>query len=168
MNVQIRTLAGDEWTLCRDLRRRALAESPDAFRATQAEEDQESDQWLEDLIRNTVEHPRGGLWIADVGANPVGMLFGRLDPDDLHLSIGAMWVDPEERDQGIGRALVAAAIEWAIEAGATTATLWVTEGNGSALALYRSCGFADTDERQPLRDGSLLYVSKLTADLSHR
>ncbi|MEN8042111.1 MAG: GNAT family N-acetyltransferase, partial [Actinomycetota bacterium] len=99
-------------------------------------------------------------------SDPVGMLFGRLDPDSYALIIAAMWVDPAARGRGLGRKLLMTAVAWAKDSGSTAAELWVSDGNESALALYRGCGFTDTDERMPLREGSTIYVSKLRAELS--
>lgn len=166
MNGRVRELTGDEWTLWRDLRLRALADSPDAFRATHAEEAGQPDEWWEDLIGDTVAHPRGGLWIAEIDEEPVGMAFGRLDPACQVLGIGAMWVAPGTRAKGIGARLLAAAMDWGRSIGARVAELWVTDGNEGASSLYRSAGFIETDERELLRPGSNLTVTKLTADLS--
>ena len=62
-----------------------------------------------------------------------------------------MWVAPEHRGQGIADSLVAAVCERARAAGAATVTLWVTEMNGRAIALYRRHGFAPNGLRQLVR-----------------
>ena len=61
-----------------------------------------------------------------------------------------MWVAPEARGTGAGRALVEAVIGWAAERGARTLTTSVTEGNAGGTALYAAAGFADTGRREPL------------------
>jgi ribosomal protein S18 acetylase RimI-like enzyme len=55
-------------------------------------------------------------------------------------------VSPAARGRGIGDRLVRAVEDWARQAGAWVLKLAVTEGNDSAIALYRRCGFADTGE----------------------
>ncbi len=50
-------------------------------------------------------------------------------------------VDPAARRQGLGRAVMAALLEWGAELGATTAYLQVLGHNEPALALYDSMGF---------------------------
>ncbi len=162
MDVGIRTIKGDEWRLWRSLRLRAVEESPNSFRGTLAQESAEADEWWSDLIGRTAEHPRGLLLVAEVESDPAGMLFGRLDEDNELLDVGAMWVDPEMRRHGIGRALLDAAIEWANAAGAVRAELWVTQGNEAAERLYASGGFVATSESEPLRDGSEFTVVKMS------
>jgi len=164
--MEVRELTGDEWTLWRDLRLRALTDSPDTFREMFEEVAGQPDEWWAELIGSTVAHPRGGLWIAEIDGEPVGMTFGRLDPACEVLGVGAMWVAPEARGRGLGARLLATAIDWGRSSGARVAELWVTDGNEGASSLYRSAGFIETDERQPLRPGSNLTVTKLTADLS--
>jgi ribosomal protein S18 acetylase RimI-like enzyme len=52
-----------------------------------------------------------------------------------------MMVAAERRGEGIGRALLAAAIEWARAAGAHKVALEVWPHNEAGLALYRKFGF---------------------------
>jgi GNAT superfamily N-acetyltransferase len=61
--------------------------------------------------------------------------------DDLagFAMLAAMWVEPERRRQGIGRALVEAAAEWARERGVQQLRLWVGESN-----VYTSTSFEPT------------------------
>jgi ribosomal protein S18 acetylase RimI-like enzyme len=57
-----------------------------------------------------------------------------------------MWVAPEVRQTGIGRALVDLAILWAREDGATRLVLDVADLNDAAIGLYESKGFKRTGE----------------------
>ena len=50
------------------------------------------DQWWVEMMKTTVERPRGELWIAWVHGEAVGMLLGRVDRELPALEIGAMWV----------------------------------------------------------------------------
>jgi GNAT superfamily N-acetyltransferase len=163
MDFRIRPVNGDEWRLWRSLRLRAVEDSPDSFRSTLAEESAEADEWWSDVVRVTAEHARGLLLVAEQGLDPIGMLFGRLDDAVEVLDIGAMWVDPEARRQGVGVGLVEAALAWAREAGARRSELWVTVGNEAAEKLYEAAGYSPTDETEPLREGSELTVVKLSA-----
>jgi len=53
-----------------------------------------------------------------------------------------MYVQPGERGQGLGRALVLAALAAARQRpGLRLVQLTVTQGNDAALALYERCGF---------------------------
>lgn len=62
----------------------------------------------------------------------------------------AMWVAPEARRRGVGRALVAGVMNWAAEIGLSRITLWVAEDNVAAWTLYEDLGFQQSDEREPL------------------
>jgi ribosomal protein S18 acetylase RimI-like enzyme len=53
-----------------------------------------------------------------------------------------MWVGANRRGQGVGRALLDAALGWAADVSAHKVTLEVWPHNGPAIALYRSAGFA--------------------------
>jgi GNAT superfamily N-acetyltransferase len=69
-------------------------------------------------------------------------------PADVQLV--AMWVAPDRRRRGAGRALLDAIVQWATEEGASRVRLWATETNEHATALYEQAGFRPTGERQPL------------------
>jgi ribosomal protein S18 acetylase RimI-like enzyme len=62
----------------------------------------------------------------------------------------AMWVAPDARGTGAGKALVHAVVAWAADRGAERLTTSVTEGNAAAAALYAAAGFCDTGRREPL------------------
>jgi GNAT superfamily N-acetyltransferase len=165
MSVVIRAIGGEEWSLWRGLRLRALADSPDAFRSTLEEERAQPDSWWAEIIGTTAAHPRGGLWVATFDGQAAGMLFGRIDPDYGASHFGAMWVAPEFRSRDVGSELIKAGLAWAKESGVSEAELWITEGNTKATAFYQRHGFQPTDETQALRPGSDLTVRKLTTSL---
>lgn len=161
MSVTIRTIGAAEWPAWRELRLRALADAPSAFRPTLEEESTQPDHWWSDLVGVTAEHPRGGLWVAWSEAEAMGMLLGRIDAEHTELSIGAMWVAPAVRRLGVGSDLIQAAIEWAQSLGVPVASLWVTEENAEAVAFYQRHGFEPTETTDVLRPGSHLVVRKL-------
>jgi ribosomal protein S18 acetylase RimI-like enzyme len=163
--MSIRTIGGDEWRLWRSLRLRAVEESPDAFRGTLEQESAEAaEQWRE-LIGQTARHPGNLMLVAEVEADPAGMLFARLDEARELMDIGSMWVDPEVRRRGIGCNMIRSALEWARAAGASRAELWVTLGNDGAERFYEAAGFEATSETEPLREGSDLNVVKMAVRL---
>lgn len=82
--------------------------------------------------------------------------FDETDQTICHLF--AMWVAPEFRRKGVGRAILESALDWMKQKGAKEARLSVTEGNKEAFSLYRSFGFLDTSRREPLREGSPVQV----------
>jgi ribosomal-protein-alanine N-acetyltransferase len=89
-------------------------------------------------------NPAALLWVAEVetpsdGRKVVGMIVVWLVVDEAHIATIA--VHPDFRGQGIGRRLLAAAMQEAIRKGATQAMLEVRAGNLAAQALYRRFGF---------------------------
>ncbi len=165
MTVHIRTLNAGEWRAWRDLRLRALADSPDAFRPMLDEEQAHSDEFWEDIVGSTADHPRGNLWIAELDGRGVAMAFSSIDEEYTTVYAGAMWVAPEVRRTGIGGALLGAVVEWGSESATERAELWVTEANTAAVRFYESHGFTATDDIEALREGSDLVVRKLARPL---
>jgi len=156
----------DDWPRVRDLRLRALLDAPDAFGSTHAQEATEvEDEWRswmtgwsnasDQALFAGVNH---GDWIGIV----VGVGWRR-DRQLAHMY--AMWVDPSARRQGAGRALVEAVTGWARDLAFRRMELRVADGNPGALALYRGCGFIDTGEREPLREGSQTRVMLMSRPL---
>jgi ribosomal protein S18 acetylase RimI-like enzyme len=167
MQPSLRVLEPGDWGLFRDLRLRALADSPDAFGPTLGEESSRAESDWRDLVAALTTTPSRVLFAAEHGSRSVGLAYGRLEegrPEVAHL--GAMWVDPAARRLGTGRALVAAVIAWARARGVRCVELQVTEANALAERLYASAGFVATGEARELRAGSPLRVRTLRLALS--
>jgi len=80
--------------------------------------------------------------VACRGDRPVGVVvLGVRGPAGW---IGGLGVVMDERRHGIGRALTAAVLDGAVEAGIEEVTLEVLESNVAALALYEQLGFRTT------------------------
>ncbi len=60
---------------------------------------------------------------------------------DVRLGLSALWTRPEHRRRGLGAAVTRALLEWAAEAGASSAYLQVQATNAPALAAYERLGF---------------------------
>ena len=99
-----------------------------------------------------------------------GLAIGVIDDEDPAVAdLYAMWVAPEARGSGAGRALVEAVVAWAAGAGRATLTTSVTEGNAAAAALYAAAGFADTGRREPLghSDAVVAVLERRAALVAH-
>jgi ribosomal protein S18 acetylase RimI-like enzyme len=70
--------------------------------------------------------------------------------------IGGMWVYPEHRRRGVGRALLEAAVQWSAKRGASQVTLTVVTSNHEASALYESAGFRVDGPPTPARTSRVL------------
>ncbi len=164
--IEVRRFAPHEWATYKDLRLRALADSPDAFARTLAEEQERSDaEWLNRLV--TGANSRGELaLVAEADGQPIGLAWGRIDegtPDVATLY--QMWVAPSHRRQGTGQALLDAAIAWARAKAARYLDLGVTYGDSSAMRLYARAGFQPVGRPQPLRPGSELLSQPMRLKL---
>ncbi len=96
-----------------------------------------------------------GTW-AMVAKDPAGGVIGftltRLILDQAELLLVAVTRDC--RGNGCGRALIDAAAGQARSRGASEMFLEVRDGNDSALALYRKCGFAEIGRRKDYYSGA--------------
>jgi ribosomal protein S18 acetylase RimI-like enzyme len=155
MTVAVREFSAAEWPMYRELRLGALRESPDAFGSTFAYESvRAEDDWASRLAQG-VQSPRDFPVVAEVDGAAAGLAWGRIDerrPGVAH--VYQVWVVPEYRGLGVGRALLEAVVAWAQSSGVHTVTLSVTCGDSPALRLYHRAGFVALGDPQPLRPGS--------------
>jgi ribosomal protein S18 acetylase RimI-like enzyme len=147
IRVAIRVVQADEWERARDLRLRALADAPQAFGRSLAEENDLSESdWRE---RVTPSDERA--WFVETADDQfIGMATGFFDERSETAYLFGMWVEPECRRSGIGKRLVERVIAWGRERGAARIELEVNEATRPAVALYEACGFAPTGRSRPL------------------
>src|SRR5438067_1084868 len=126
----VRTFASHEWRAYRDLRLRALADSPDAFGSTLAAEQASSDeQWSARLARGVASDTDVAL-AAELNDRLVGLAWVKLEALDQNVAhVYQMWVAPNFRRRGAGRMLLRSAIGWAKAASAKALVLAVTCGD---------------------------------------
>ena len=164
--MRVRELEPHEWALFRELRLRALGESPDAFARTLAEALAQPDAYWLQLTQSVTEPGGQVMLVAEEEGRPVGLAFGLFDKERPKIGhVGGMWVDPAVRRRGAGRALLDAAIAWGGARGLEVLELWVTEGNTPALRLYEQAGFADTGRREPLASNPALQTMHMSLHL---
>jgi len=156
----IRRIRSDEADKLRDVRLRALADSPEAFGSTYRKEAQMT---AADWAARTAESAPGlfrTTYIAESGDEWVGMAVGYVaseTPD--RAEIFGVWVAPSARGHGVGLALVEAVVSWAASRGVCRVELRVVTTNSHAIALYRRAGFEDTGHREPMpRDPAAIEV----------
>lgn len=85
------------------------------------------------------------------GRDPKGLAVLRFRPSiwtqGLECYLAELYVAPDLRGQGLGRALMEAAIKVAREEGATHMDLGTSEDDVAARALYESLGFSNREGR---------------------
>jgi ribosomal protein S18 acetylase RimI-like enzyme len=149
----------DDWEVVRDIRLRALADSPSAFASSLDEErDRPAEFWGARLAAADAS-----TFLALEAGTAVGLVtVFRTSEHPSRASLVSMWVAPERRGRRLGRALVERVVTWAGARGAKTVELWVTDSNEAARALYEATGFRPTGERQPLPSDPALLESRMT------
>lgn len=163
--IAVRRIRPDEAGTLRSLRLASLDDAPDAFGRTYAEEAAYPDEYWDERARTAATDADRATFFAEVGGEPVGMAGFGFAPDGT-AALWGMWVRPDARRLGAGRALVDTIVEWAAGTTATSVSLTVTEGNAAAINLYESCGFADTGQREPLREGSPMSTLWMRRELT--
>lgn len=137
----IERMTADGWARVRAVRLRALADTPDAFGITLAEDLQKPEAgWRERL-----QLAGAATFLAVVDGRDVGLVVGApYAGTPPAAGLFAMWVAPQARRRGVGAALVEAHLAWARAQGATRVLLDVADANAPAIGLYDALGFRPT------------------------
>lgn len=145
--ITVRRLSEEDWVEYREVRLRALRESPEAFVASAEEEGEfDEERWRDRMRRSQrllAQREQEAVGVASVGTegteqDTVGELFG-------------LWVHPEQRGSGVARRLLEAAARTAREDSLNHLVYWVGTDNGRAVAFASSFGFRPTDNRRPMQ-----------------
>jgi RimJ/RimL family protein N-acetyltransferase len=148
--ITVKPLRAEEWRELRDVRLRALRDSPQAFLTTAVQAENEPDEFWANRAALAARGERWGIFLAltDKG-EAIGMVSGVEDSETLGVvELVQMWIDPAWRNQSVGAQLVAAIIEWSSPR-ADRIRLGVADDNQPAIALYTRCGFLPTGEEEP-------------------
>jgi ribosomal protein S18 acetylase RimI-like enzyme len=141
--IEVRRAEAADWQVVRDVRLRALADSPAAFASTLAREHAfGEDEWLRRI-------EPGPWFLAWADGRPVGCAACFVEQaGEWHLV--AMWVSPDHRGTPAATQLVEAVVTHCRADGADAVRLWVADGNPRARRFYERLGFTPTGLRQPL------------------
>jgi ribosomal protein S18 acetylase RimI-like enzyme len=128
----------------KEVRLRALLDSPTAFSSTFAKESTLTD---DDWVARVAQWSSGTstTYLALDTGRACGIASGMLDqtdPSRAHLL--SMWVAPTHRRMGVGRSLVEAVLAWARAKNVQAMQLLVTSNNDTAIQFYQRLGFTLT------------------------
>ena len=112
---------------------------------------------LADRLRQLLEGGDTAILIAGEGPDGLAVLRFRaaIWSSGMECYLAELFVVPSRRRQGLGRALMEAAINQATERGADTMDIGVDEPDTAARHLYESLGFTN---RAGGADGPVMYV----------
>ena len=135
--------------LFKEVRLRALEDSPRAFHSTYAKESQFADsEWIQRVELRNGQTGAGFLAMdADTACGIAGSFLDQNDPTRAHLI--SMWTAPTHRNRGIGRLLVNEVLNWARGRNARALQLMVTSNNEQAIRFYHRLGFTQTGRTEP-------------------
>ena len=163
-NLEVKEINENDWELYKSLRLASLQESPDSFGSTLKREAAFSDEMWKARLKETTGSASILPLLGYCEGKAVALAWGVLNKTNS-VNIYQMWVSPESRGLGIGRALVARIVSWANSLKVDSLSLFVTTTNYEAISLYNYFGFISEDEVEPLRENSELVVKKMTLNL---
>lgn len=139
--VSLRPLGGEDVAAYRSLRLRALREHPEAFATSFEEEQERSFEFSKSRLLPGPQQVTHGAFKADQLIGFVTLI----RPEKLKLrhraNLASMYIIPEERNRGIAKSLLEAALESVKGWGIMDISLAVTVGNEKARRLYSEAGF---------------------------
>ncbi len=121
----------------------AYAQAPDAFTSTPEERAAEPESWwIKRIADSSGLSVVFGVFVDQRLVGAAALEFSTKSKTKHKAHLIGMYVAPTARGTGAGKQLVQAAIGFArARVGTTVITLTVTEGNTSAIGLYRGAGF---------------------------
>ena len=165
--IRVRVFKAHEWATYKDLRLRALADSPDAFGSTFASEAQRPDSEWSSRLAPSDGSARNLPLVAEFDGQPIGLAWGRIEDSDPELAyLYQVWVMPDYRGLGAGQMLVEAVIAWAEAQQARQLELAVTRGDSPATRLYARLGFEPTGQIDPVRPEADLLEQRMRLTLN--
>ena len=144
--MDLEALAADDWEILRDVRLRALEDSPAAYISTY----EEVACWTEAQWRRCFET---AVWVVlRSGRRIIGVASSlRDDERPVERYLESVWVEPGHRRTGALRAILQYLVE--LEPEVEDWFLWVLDGNAEARLVYERLGF-EPGKRQLLKDAS--------------
>lgn len=140
--IAIERITPETAMVFKDVRLRALQDSPTAFSSTFAKESQFPDEeWRKRAVRWSSDG--SAIFLAMDGDAGCGII-GAYEENERSAQVVSMWVAPEVRRADVGKRLMGAAVDWARSRKMRELKLMVTSVNPGAIAFYERLGFTMT------------------------
>lgn len=161
--LDARLLSEDDWATYREIRLRALLDSPAAFAASYADESVQDEQFWRARMK------RAHRFVAIRDNRSIGLVGLGLHNDTPHVGeVFGLWAAPDARRGHIAAQLMRAAAAKATAEGMTKIYFWVGSDNAEAIGFASNFGFRPTSERRPMRvagdEDEVAMVMSLAAD----
>jgi ribosomal protein S18 acetylase RimI-like enzyme len=164
--ITIRPIVAGDVTVFREVRLRALKDTPLAFGSTfERESALTEEQWVERTLRWQTD-PATRAFLAfdgDCCVGLVGSFTVEEKPDRLWVIM--MWVAPEVRRQGVGQRLLAAVEEFARGRKMAEIGLEVNNCNQAAYELYRREGYVPNGNTKPYPNNARFHEIEMIKPL---
>lgn len=143
--IEIKRITPEIALVFKEVRLRALLESPTAFSSTYAKERLlPDDEWQRRASRWGGD-ANDAIFLAFEGEAVCGIVGSYREPEGgERAQVISMWVDPAHRRSRVGKALIDTVVEWNRKCGVRELVLMVTSVNTGAMEFYEQLGFAKT------------------------
>jgi len=141
-----------------------------SFHTTVAHKELESDCSFEAYIAENLgrfareDNPRSRIWITDDDQEIIGTI-AVVDAGDAVAQLRWFAVHPRAAGKGIGKALLAEALEFCRQQRYREVFLWTVKGLEIARAMYDKSGFRVVEENTHKAWGKILTEQKMTLHL---
>ncbi|MEP6697298.1 MAG: GNAT family N-acetyltransferase [Pseudonocardiales bacterium] len=146
--VAVRRVRPDEGERWRELRLRALADTPAAFLETVEQARSRPGTEWDAAVGRLAAGRQQALFVAESGEDWVGVAGGFADAQG-GTTVFTVFVEPVARGEGIVEELIQAVAGWSTACGRDRLTLEVGVENPRAHAAYRRLGFVATGVSRP-------------------
>jgi ribosomal protein S18 acetylase RimI-like enzyme len=163
--IVLEPIAAHNAMILKEVRLRALKDSPKAFGSTYVREAQLSDEeWIERSVR--WGSGRSAAFLAMENGAACGIAASLLDEKDTtKAQLLSMWTAPGHRQRGIGQMLVKEIMAWANQRGVRTLQLMVVSSNETAIAFYERLGFTRTGRTETYPNDPALLEYEMSRPL---
>ncbi|AFU02669.1 GNAT family N-acetyltransferase [Nocardia brasiliensis] len=151
--AEIHKIAAGEWQILREVKLRALQESPDVFEERLADVvTWDAARWVRHASPARNEFKQ--VLVVSVDSRHEGMIYVATDKLSSATGyLGSLWVSPYIRGCSIGRELLNAALTQIVHWDLDRARLCVAEQDVGAISLYLRAGFTKTGVSKSLPSG---------------
>ncbi|MEM8954227.1 MAG: GNAT family N-acetyltransferase [Verrucomicrobiota bacterium] len=163
--IACRRATRNDVTLFKEVRLRALKESPDAYGSTYESAMQRDQRSWEDQLWSTTSGGDRNTQFAFKAEQCIGIAALYREPSASSGDIIMMWVDPRHRGSFAAFSLVEGLLSWARDSGFVAVSLNVTDTNARAIRFYKNQGFRDTGEKVAIDVRRNLSGIRMTLEL---